>query len=75
MLYKFELGHNAIEAIKNIYYAKDEGAIDHSIVIRWFKKFHSGCKNLDNQTRSGRSKTVDSMLQANLESSTQRVSE
>ena len=52
----------------------------HSTVTRYFKKFCTCCKNLNDQERSGRSKTVDSeaMFQAietNLISSTQRQSE
>ena len=31
-----------------------------SSVTWWFKKFHVSCKNLDDQTKSGRPKTVDS---------------
>ena len=54
-------------------------AVDHSRVTRWFKKFYSGYKNIDHQTRSGRSKTKDSetMLQdreVNPGSSTWRIS-
>ena len=46
MLYKFELDHNTVvETTKNICYIKGEGAIDHSTVTRWFKKFFLGCKN------------------------------
>ena len=60
MLHKFELGHKAAEATKNICCVKSEGAIDHSIVTRGFKKFHSGCKNLENQAELGRPKTMDS---------------
>ena len=66
MLYKFKLDHNIKKTIKNICCAKGKGVIDYSTVTRWVKKFCSGCKNLDNQTRSGRLKTEDSeaMLQA-----------
>ena len=66
MPHKFELGHNVKETTKNICCAKGEGTVDHTTITRWFKKFCSGCKNLDDQTRSGRPKTVDSeaMLQA-----------
>ena len=39
---------------------KDEGTVDHSTVTRWFKKFYLGCKNYDDQGRSGRIKTMDS---------------
>ena len=48
MIYEFGLGRNAMETTKNIWCAKDEGTVDHSTVTRWFKKFHSGCKNLNN---------------------------
>ena len=60
MPYEFELGHNTTEATKNICSAKNEDAVNHSIINRWFKKFHLDCKNLDIQARSGRPKTVDS---------------
>ena len=74
MLYKFELGHNTTEAIKNIYCAKSEGTVDHSRVTGWFKKFCSGYKNHNNQVRSGRPRSVDSKvmfqaIEANLASS------
>ena len=57
-----KLDHIAAEAAKNIWCAKSEDPIDHSPVIRWFKKFCSGCKNLHNQASSGRIKTVDSVV-------------
>ena len=79
MLYKYKLGHNAKEATKNICCTKVEGSVDHSTVTRLFKKFCSDCKNVNNQTWSGRPKTIDSkaVLQTrvtNPASSTQRVS-
>ena len=46
-----------MEVMKNIY-VKGEG--DHNMVSRWFKKFCLCCKNRDDQSRSGRSKTMDS---------------
>ena len=66
MFYKFTLGHNTTEATKNICYVKIEGAINHSTVSRCFKKFCSGCQNLDHQTRSSRPKIMESktMLQS-----------
>ena len=60
MLNEFELGYNAVEATKNIYCVKNEGAFDYSTVTRWFKKFCLSCKNFDNQAKSGRPKTVAS---------------
>ena len=59
MLYEFQLGYNVMETTNNIRCRKDEGAIDLSTETRWLKKFRSGCKNLDNQARSGRPKTFD----------------
>ena len=34
MLYKFKLGHKTMEAMKNICYAKGEGALDLSTVSK-----------------------------------------
>ena len=78
VFYEFKLGHNATEVTKNIC-AKSGGLIDHSTVIRWFKKFLSGCKNLDDQTRLSRFKIVDSeaivqAIEENLVSNSRRVS-
>ena len=76
MLYKFKLSHNTRDAIKNICCVKGEGVAEYSTITRKFKEFYLYCKNLDNQARSDRPKTVDSnaMLQAIEESSTWRVS-
>ena len=79
MLYDFELGHNAVEATKNICCVKGEGALDCSTEIRWFKKLLSGCKNLDDRARTGRPNIVDSetefqAIKANLADSNQWVS-
>ena len=60
---------------KIIYRAKDEGAVDHSTVTRWFQKFGSGYYIHDYQAKSGRLKTMDSeailqVIEANPASST-----
>ena len=34
MLCEFELSHNTAEATKDIHYAKSEGVVDHSTIIR-----------------------------------------
>ena len=78
-LYEFKLSHNTEQLTKNICYEKSKGALDSSSVILWFKKFCSGCNNLDDQAMSGRPKTADSgaafqALEANPMSSTRRVS-
>ena len=77
MLYESELNYDTMEAIKNIYCAKSKGAVDHSRITKWFKKFCSHCKNLDDQVRSGRPTTVDSevmlqVIEANPTDSTER---
>ena len=65
MLYKFNLGHNTMEATKNIFCGKGEDAFDRCTVTTWFKKFCLGFKTLNYQARAGRPKTVESkaMLQ------------
>ena len=45
---------------KNIYWVKVEGVVDYSKVTRCLKMFCLGCKNLDDQARSGKPKTVSS---------------
>ena len=76
MFYNFKLGQNTMKATKNNCCVKGEYADDYSIVNKWFKKFCSGCKDLDNQARSAKSKTNDSeavllAIEANLVSSSQ----
>ena len=65
MFYKFELGHNATEATKNICHVKGEGTVDQSTITRSFEKFSSR-KNFDDQDRPGRCETINSeaMLKA-----------
>ena len=48
-----------MKAVENIHWAKDEGVDDESTITRCFKKFHSSCKNLDDQETSSRPKCVD----------------
>ena len=56
MLYKFQMDHNVAEETKNIYSAKDEGAVDQRQVIRWFKAFRLAWKDLKDQANSVRHK-------------------
>ena len=55
-----------MEVTKNNYSVNGEGAIDHDTVTRVFKKFYSGCKDLDDQAKSGMPNSVASevMLKA-----------
>ena len=48
-----------MKTTKNIFWVKDEDAINHNTVTRWFKKFHSGYKDLDDQTRLGKLKVMN----------------
>ena len=59
MIYVFELGNKAAEAIKNIC-VKSKESDDHTVVIRWFKKFRSSVKNLENKARSDKPKSANS---------------
>ena len=46
-----ELSNNAVKATKNICCTKDEGAVGHSTITKWFGKFRPGFKNFDGQAR------------------------
>ena len=64
-----------MEATKNICCIKSEGADDHGTRTRWFKKFGSHCKNLNDQARSGQpkikyAKALLQAIEANLKNST-----
>ena len=77
MPYNFKLGHNTWKQPKIFVLPKGKSAVNHSTETRWFKKFCSGCKNLDDEARSGRPKTMNSeailqTIEANTASSTQR---
>ena len=78
-LYEFEWDNNTEEASKNIWGAKSESTVELSTVMKWFKKFSLGCKNLSYPVKSGRPKSMDSetifqAIEENLVSSTHRVS-
>ena len=60
LLYQLKLEHNNTEATKNIYCAKGEGTVDHNTVTRQLKKLCLGNKNLEDQARLDRPKTMDS---------------
>ena len=45
---------------KNICGAKEKDALDQTTVSKWLKKFHSGCKNLDNKASSAKPKSLNS---------------
>ena len=52
-----------MEATKYVYCAIGKGAVDHSTERRWWKNFRSGCKNLDNEVKSSKPKTMDSEVE------------
>ena len=45
MIYKSD--HDTTQASKNICYTKIKGTVDYRTVNRWFEKFGSSYKNLD----------------------------
>ena len=51
MLYEFDQSHNTAGATKKICCVKGEDGVDCRIESRLFKKFHSGCKNFDDQAK------------------------
>ena len=55
-------------------WAKGEDKIDHGTVSRKFKEFRMGCKDLDDQARSGMPKTVLQATETILANDTWRVS-
>ena len=78
MLYEFQQGHSTTEATQNIYSLKGEKSVPNT-VSRWLKKFHAGCKKLDDPSKLGRLKNVYSKaalqaIVANPKSSNRRVS-
>ena len=65
--------------MKNLYYARDKGTVNHNTVTRSLKKFRSGYRNLDDKARLDKPKTMDSeavlqVIEPNPVSSTRRVS-
>ena len=62
---KKKKGKKQIKKPNNICYAKDEGAVDHSTVNRWFKKFRPNCKNIDGQTKSDSPKSFCKLKRQN----------
>ena len=59
--YKYELGHNAKEATRNINRAKK---VDYARAKRWYFKFRSGKLDADKK-RSGRPREVDRVAVVN----------
>ena len=51
MLYMFKLDCNTMEAIKNLCCANGDGAVDHSTVTIWLKKFYLGWEKLTDQAK------------------------
>ena len=52
--------NNTVKVTNNIFWVKDEGAVNHCTINRWFKKFRSGCIKLDDQAWSGKTKNMNS---------------
>lgn len=52
-LFKFEMGHKAVETTRNIKNAFGPGTANELTVQWWFKKFYKGDKNLEDEEHSG----------------------
>ena len=57
LICEFKLGHDTAETVKNICCAKGERSVDYSTVIKWFKKFRSSCKCLNEHAMTDRPKS------------------
>ena len=55
---EFEQIRNAVEASKKTC-AKNKSTVNNRSKTRWLKKFHSACKNLDDQARPETCKGLD----------------
>ena len=67
-LYEFDLGHSAAEAFRNIISAKGQGVTCERTVQRWFEKFRSGDRSLQEEDGRGRPSDVgDEQLKALVE--------
>ena len=59
-LFKFKMGHKAVETICNINNAFGPGTANEHTVQRWFQKFCKGDKRLEDEKCSGQPSEVDS---------------
>jgi histone-lysine N-methyltransferase SETMAR len=59
ILYEYQLGHKADEAIRNICHAFGPGTISRSAVFDWFRRFDNGDYTLQDQPRPGRPPCID----------------
>lgn len=57
ILYEHELGHEPEDAVRRISEALGEGIVTLRTCKRWFERFNSGNKELDDRPRSGRPRT------------------
>ena len=58
-LNEFKLGHNAIEASRNINEAFGQGTVTNCSVQNWFAKFHSRDESLDEKGGRGFPTSID----------------
>lgn len=60
ILYEFQLGHSAGEAVRNVCQALGQGSVTKRTCQLWFQRFRSGDFRLEDRPRSGRPSEVDS---------------
>ncbi|OPJ78902.1 hypothetical protein AV530_008735 [Patagioenas fasciata monilis] len=58
-LFKFKMGHKAVETTRNISNTFGPGTANECTVQWWFKKFHKGDKSLEDEEHRGRPSQVD----------------
>ena len=59
LLFEYQVGHNASEAVRNICYIMGNGAVSKATACRWFKRFRNRDFSLDDEQRSGRPTEID----------------
>lgn len=59
LLYQFDKGRNASEAVRRIKKVYPEASLSTSTAYEWFSKFAAGDRNLQDEPRSGRPSCID----------------
>ena len=58
-LFKFKMGHKAVETTRNINNAFGPGSANEHIAQQWFKKFCKGDESLEDEEYNGRPSGID----------------
>lgn len=74
LLYEYQLGHSAKEALQNIHQALGQDAVSRTTCFDWFNRFRSGDYSLEDKERSGRPVEVNDEELKNLVEADQKQS-